>query len=115
MADLRGVREGPLGVQILSISCSFWEILANSYVGAPWGVGYPPRRNPGSTTDGGIYYLAKFVPNSVKMKESGPRAVHPYPNAPPPNPPPKRAMKHPVLLQCHSATQSGNTSKRNKI
>ena len=28
MADLRGV-------QILSISCSFWENLANSYVGAP--------------------------------------------------------------------------------
>ena len=31
-------REGrapPLGVQILSISCSFWENLANSYVGAP--------------------------------------------------------------------------------
>ena len=27
----------PLGVQILSISCSFWEILAKSYVGAPPG------------------------------------------------------------------------------
>ena len=25
----------PLGVQILSISCSFWENLAKSYVGAP--------------------------------------------------------------------------------
>ena len=24
-----------LGVQILSISCTFWEILAKSYVGAP--------------------------------------------------------------------------------
>ena len=32
----------PPGVQILSISCSFWEILAKSYVGAPlWGVGAP--------------------------------------------------------------------------
>ena len=27
----------PPGVQILSISCSFWENLANSYVGAPLG------------------------------------------------------------------------------
>ena len=25
----------PLGAQILSISCSFWENLAKSYVGAP--------------------------------------------------------------------------------
>ena len=32
----------PPGVQILSISCSFWEILAKSYVGAPpRGVGAP--------------------------------------------------------------------------
>ena len=39
MADLGG-REGrmpPLGTQILSISCSFWENLAKSYVGAPPG------------------------------------------------------------------------------
>ena len=28
-------RPPPPGVQILSISCSFWEILAKSYVGAP--------------------------------------------------------------------------------
>ena len=28
-------RAPPPGVQILSISCSFWEILAKSYVGAP--------------------------------------------------------------------------------
>ena len=35
----------PLGVQILSISCSFWEILAKSYVGAPpRGVGAPPQK-----------------------------------------------------------------------
>ena len=26
----------------------FWEILAKSYVGAPWRVGTPPRGNPGS-------------------------------------------------------------------
>ena len=31
----------PPGVQILSISCSFWEILAKSYVGAPRWVGAP--------------------------------------------------------------------------
>ena len=37
VADLRGARgtRAPMGVQILSISCSFWEILAKSYVGAP--------------------------------------------------------------------------------
>ena len=35
VADLRGGGEGrapPVVVQILSISCSFWEILAKSYV-----------------------------------------------------------------------------------
>ena len=41
MADLRGsagdAPPPPPGVQILSISCSFWEILTNSYVGAPLG------------------------------------------------------------------------------
>ena len=31
----------PPPVQILSISCSFWENLAKSYVGAPWRVGAP--------------------------------------------------------------------------
>ena len=31
----------PPGVQILSISCSFWENLAKLYVGAPRGVGAP--------------------------------------------------------------------------
>ena len=40
------------GVQILSISCSFWENLAKSYVGAPPGeLAPPPRGNPGSATD----------------------------------------------------------------
>ena len=45
VADLRGGAgdaRPPLGAQILSISCSFWENLAKSYVGAPpWGVGAP--------------------------------------------------------------------------
>ena len=31
----------PPGVQILSISCSFWENLTKSYVGTPQGVGTP--------------------------------------------------------------------------
>ena len=46
----RGTRDArplPRGVQILSISCSFWENLAKSYVGAP----PPPRGNPGSGTE----------------------------------------------------------------
>ena len=30
--------------KIFSISCSFWEILANLYVGAPWAVGTPSYR-----------------------------------------------------------------------
>ena len=37
------------GVQTFSISCSFSENLAKSYVGAPWRVGAPPIGNPGST------------------------------------------------------------------
>ena len=49
VADLRGRgcvgRASPLGVQILSISCSFWENLAKSYVGAP-----PPHRRVGART-----------------------------------------------------------------
>ena len=45
----KGGREGcapPTGVQILSISCSFWEYLAKSYVGAPpgsWRRGSRPK------------------------------------------------------------------------
>ena len=39
------------GVQILSISCSFWEHLAKSYVGVPpGGLAPPPQGNPGSAT-----------------------------------------------------------------
>ena len=48
-----GGHEGhaPLGVQILSISCSFQEILAKLYVGVPpGGLSPPPRGNPDSVT-----------------------------------------------------------------
>ena len=51
LADLGGgVRDArpPLGVQILSISCSFRENLACSR--PPWRVHAPPRENPGSAT-----------------------------------------------------------------
>ena len=39
VADPRGApgMRAPLGVQILSISCSFWENMAKSYVSAPLG------------------------------------------------------------------------------
>ena len=38
VADLHSkILDAPPGVQILSISCSFWENLAKSYVGAPLG------------------------------------------------------------------------------
>ena len=54
LADLRGGAPGtraPLGVQILSFSCSFqeqrWKIIALLGVGAP----PPPGENPGSATD----------------------------------------------------------------
>ena len=47
-----GARDArPLGVEILSILCSFSENLAKSYVGAPLGeLALPPRANPGSAT-----------------------------------------------------------------
>ena len=50
----KGGRKGraPPWAQILSISCSFWENLAKSYVGAPPGeLAPPPRGNPGSATE----------------------------------------------------------------
>ena len=55
LADLRaGARDAhppPPGAQILSISCSFWENLAKSYVGTPPGeLAPPPLGNPGSAT-----------------------------------------------------------------
>ena len=47
------------GVQILSISCSFWKNLAKSYVGAPPGeLAPPPRGNHGSATD---YFVCMFL------------------------------------------------------
>ena len=69
MADLRGVQgtcASPLGVQILSISCGFWEILAKSYVGAPHGeLAPPPQGNPGSTTDLDLYVDENCIDKSV--------------------------------------------------
>ena len=56
MADLHSkiLNAPPRGVQILSISCSFWEILPKSYVGAPPGeLAPPPRGNLGSAGGGG--------------------------------------------------------------
>ena len=52
LADLGGgVRDArpPLGVQILSISCSFWKIWRVH--APPGGFTPPPRENPGSATD----------------------------------------------------------------
>ena len=54
VVDQRGARgtRASLGVQILSISCSFWENLAKLYVGAPAPreLAPAPRGNPGSST-----------------------------------------------------------------
>ena len=47
----RGRRDAPdLLVALFSISCSFWENLAKSYVGTPWRVGAPRGENPRSAT-----------------------------------------------------------------
>ena len=56
VADLRAkaYARDALGTQILSISCSFWEILTKSYVGItplPRKLAPPPQGNPGSATD----------------------------------------------------------------
>ena len=62
VADLRGSAGDapPLGVQTLSISCSFWEILAKSYVGAPPGdLAPPPWGNPASATVQYIFIYSK--------------------------------------------------------
>ena len=51
----------PPRVQILSISCSFWKILAKSYVGAPPSpreVAPPLQGNPASATE--IYHVLDF-------------------------------------------------------
>ena len=60
----------PPGVQILSISCSFWENLAKSYVGAPPGeLAPPPRGNPRSATAGGGKYSAIFYGLTISAIE----------------------------------------------
>ena len=45
----RGRKGHPPGVKILTISCSFWEILVKSFVGAS--LVPPPQGNPGSATE----------------------------------------------------------------
>ena len=49
-ADLGGPARAPLRHKIFSISCSFSQNLAKSYVGAPPPEGWrpPPTGNPGS-------------------------------------------------------------------
>ena len=52
------------GVQILSISCSFWEILTKSYIAPPSFIGEwapPPRKNPGSATVIGKEWIMKRI------------------------------------------------------
>ena len=49
VADLRGrLRRDPLLAKIFSISCSFSEILAKSYMPPPAGLAPTPTGNPGS-------------------------------------------------------------------
>ena len=56
----------PLGVQILSISCSFGENLAKSYVGGlPGGLAPPSRGNPGSATELPLIILLSKIVNRI--------------------------------------------------
>ena len=59
----------PAGVQILSISCSFWENLKKSYVGAPWRVGTPISGKSWIrhwiSLVMSTYYLANVFPKTV--------------------------------------------------
>ena len=85
VADLHSkildARPPPLGVQILSISCSFWENLAKSYVGAPSEeLAPPPRINPGSATGNRCYehyriYL--FFDKTISKKVKWRSWIHP--------------------------------------
>ena len=86
---IKGGRRGrppPPGVQILSISCSFWENSTNSYVGAPppWGVGAPSsgkswirhwfcrfRGGPFSTTDVDINLANMNIWRNKKVLPNG--------------------------------------------
>ena len=63
----------PPGIQILSNSCSFWKILAKSYVGARPGELAPPSRgNPGSAT-AFTFSISISTIASVKIQmDSGP-------------------------------------------
>ena len=62
MADLHSnILDAAPGVQILSISCRFWEILTKSYVGARGGLAPPPRENSASATDYHINYCQTDV------------------------------------------------------
>ena len=65
----------PLGVKILSISCSFWENLAKLCVGAPPGeLAPPPRGNPGSATVSGcVVSFAVLVMDGYFNKDAGRR------------------------------------------
>ena len=55
-------RAASLGIQILSISCSFWANLANLYVDAPRAVAPPPQGNPGSATENSTPVVVAFDP-----------------------------------------------------
>ena len=53
----------PWGSKILSISCSFWENLANLYVDAPPGeLVPPPQGNPGPATENSTPVVVAFDP-----------------------------------------------------
>ena len=67
VADLRGAPPPPLQTKIFSISCSFSENLAKSYVGAPleswrpllWGILDPPLHDV--TLNGGHPFLELYL------------------------------------------------------
>ena len=50
-----------------SISCSFWENIAKSYVDAPGGLAPPPRGNPGSATELSINCFRNALKLSIKQ------------------------------------------------
>ena len=68
-----GPRDAPPGVQILSISCSFWENLANSYVGAPLGSWRPLLGEILDPLLHGEEYLHR---DSMKYEDFGSRVLH---------------------------------------
>ena len=56
VADLGGARPARAGPKIFSISCSFYENLAKSYVGAPRGLA-----NPGSAPGYNFYWATEIL------------------------------------------------------